>query len=53
VTVDLHEPADFGGVPGRRHLYEFLTEGVGALPPIGEVQTAPVIRVLERAGRRP
>ncbi|MEV6633186.1 Lrp/AsnC family transcriptional regulator [Actinoplanes sp. NPDC051470] len=34
-------------------LYRYLTEDLGALPLIGEVQTAPVIRVVKRAGRRP
>jgi len=36
-----------------RDLYRYLTERLGALPLIGEVQTAPVIRVVKRAGRRP
>lgn len=34
----------------NRHLYEYLTESVGALPRIGDVRTAPVIRVVKRAG---
>jgi len=34
-----------------RDLYRYLTERLGALPLIGEVQTAPVIRVVKRAGR--
>ena len=36
-----------------RDLYRYLTERLGTLPLIGEVQTAPVIRVVKRAGRRP
>ncbi|MTD52799.1 Lrp/AsnC family transcriptional regulator [Amycolatopsis pithecellobii] len=36
-----------------RDLYRYLTERLGALPQIHEVQTAPVIRVVKRAGRRP
>jgi DNA-binding Lrp family transcriptional regulator len=35
-----------------RDLYRYLTDRLGALPLIGEVQTAPVIRVVKRAGRR-
>ncbi|MEU9455030.1 Lrp/AsnC family transcriptional regulator [Streptomyces sp. NPDC048277] len=34
-----------------RDLYRYLTERFGALPQIGETQTAPVIRVVKRAGR--
>jgi DNA-binding Lrp family transcriptional regulator len=37
----------------NRDLYRYLTERLGALPLIGELQTAPVIRVVKRAGRRP
>lgn len=37
----------------NQDLYRYLTEHLGALPLIGEVQTAPVIRVVKRAGRRP
>jgi DNA-binding Lrp family transcriptional regulator len=33
-----------------RDLYRYLTERLGTLPLIGEVHTAPVIRVLKRAG---
>ncbi|MEA5360817.1 Lrp/AsnC family transcriptional regulator [Amycolatopsis sp., V23-08] len=36
-----------------RDLYRYLVERLGALPHLGEVQTAPVIRVVKRAGRRP
>ncbi|WP_433513173.1 Lrp/AsnC family transcriptional regulator [Nonomuraea sp. CA-143628] len=36
-----------------RDLYRYLTERLGALPLIGEIQTAPVIRVIKRAGLRP
>ena len=34
-------------------LYRYLTERIGALPQIHDVQTAPVIRTVKRAGRRP
>ncbi|MBE8517435.1 Lrp/AsnC family transcriptional regulator [Amycolatopsis sp. H6(2020)] len=37
----------------NRDLYRYLTERLGALPYIGEIQTAPVIRVVKRAGRQP
>ncbi len=37
----------------NRDFYRYLTERLAALPLIGEIQTAPVIRVLKRAGRRP
>ena len=36
-----------------RDLYRYLTERLGTLPLIGEIQTAPVIRVIKRAGLRP
>jgi hypothetical protein len=36
-----------------RDFYRYLTECLGALPLTGEVQTAPEIRVVKRAGRRP
>ncbi|MBP2328456.1 DNA-binding Lrp family transcriptional regulator [Kibdelosporangium banguiense] len=36
----------------NRDLYRYLTERLGTLPLIGEVQTAPVIRVVKRAGRQ-
>ncbi|WP_033289513.1 Lrp/AsnC family transcriptional regulator [Amycolatopsis jejuensis] len=36
-----------------RDLYRYLTESIGALPPIGEIESAPVIRVVKRAGRLP
>ncbi|WP_133904832.1 Lrp/AsnC family transcriptional regulator [Actinophytocola oryzae] len=35
-----------------RDLYRYLTERLATLPSIGEVQTAPVIRVVKRAGHR-
>ena len=31
-------------------LYEYLTERVGALPGIREIQTAPILRTVKRAG---
>ncbi|MEV4580440.1 Lrp/AsnC family transcriptional regulator [Nonomuraea jabiensis] len=37
----------------NRDLYRYLTECLGALPQIHQIQTAPVIRVVKRAGRRP
>jgi hypothetical protein len=37
----------------NRDLYRYLTERLDTLPLIGELQTAPVIRVVTRAGRRP
>lgn len=37
----------------NRDLYRYLTERLGALSLIGEIQTAPVIRVVKRAGRQP
>jgi DNA-binding Lrp family transcriptional regulator len=37
----------------NRDLYQYLTERLGTLPLIGEVQTAPMIRLVKRAGRRP
>jgi DNA-binding Lrp family transcriptional regulator len=33
-------------------LYRYLTEGIGGLPLISDVQTAPVVRVIKRAGHR-
>ena len=36
-----------------RDFYRYLTERLGALPLTGEVQTAPVIRIVKRSGRRP
>ncbi|WP_181781689.1 Lrp/AsnC family transcriptional regulator [Pseudonocardia pini] len=37
----------------QRDLYRYLTERIGALPMIGEVETAPVMRTLKRAGAYP
>jgi DNA-binding Lrp family transcriptional regulator len=36
-----------------RDLYRYLAERLGALPQVREVEIAPVIRVVKRAGRRP
>jgi DNA-binding Lrp family transcriptional regulator len=36
-----------------RDLYRYLTERLGALSAIGEIQTAPVVRTVKRASRRP
>jgi DNA-binding Lrp family transcriptional regulator len=36
----------------NRDLYRYLTERLGVLPLIGEIQTAPVIQVVKRAGRQ-
>ena len=33
-------------------LYRYLTERIGGLPLISDVQTAPVMRVIKRAGQR-
>jgi DNA-binding Lrp family transcriptional regulator len=37
----------------ERDLYRYLTERIGALPLVGEVETAPIIRTVKRAGAYP
>ena len=37
-------------VSDTRHLYEYLTGELAALPAVSSVQTAPVIRTFKRTG---